>query len=56
MAILESGVRNTAALGLFTRSGYRPMPRYVAGRDPSINRAFVKTLTPAGQPERASAR
>jgi GNAT superfamily N-acetyltransferase len=43
--ILETGVRNTAALGLFVSSGYRPMDRYVPGRDPSINRAFVKSLT-----------
>lgn len=42
--ILETGVRNTAALGLFDRSGYRPTARYVPGRDPAINRAFVKTL------------
>lgn len=54
--ILETGVRNTAALSLFTGGGYTPMARYVAGRDPSINRAFVKTLTPAGQVERASVR
>jgi GNAT superfamily N-acetyltransferase len=44
--ILETGVRNTAALGLFVNTGYRPIPRYVPGRDPSINRAFVKPLTP----------
>ena len=43
--ILETGVRNTAALALFTGTGYVPTARYVPGRDPSINRAFVKTLT-----------
>lgn len=40
--ILETGVRNVAALGLFTSTGYKPMARYVAGRDPAINRAFEK--------------
>jgi ribosomal protein S18 acetylase RimI-like enzyme len=50
--ILETGVRNTAALSLFVRSGYRPTSRYVPGRDPAINRAFVKTL--AGPDRRLS--
>jgi GNAT superfamily N-acetyltransferase len=54
--ILETGVRNTAALGLFTASGYQPMPRYVPERDPSINRAFVKALTPDRQAENEDAR
>lgn len=40
--VLETGVRNTAALGLFVRSGYQPTSRYVPGRDPAINRAFSK--------------
>ncbi|MEV6927085.1 GNAT family N-acetyltransferase [Dactylosporangium sp. NPDC051485] len=43
-AILETGVRNTAALALFTSSGYQPIACYVAGRDPAINRAFSKPL------------
>jgi GNAT superfamily N-acetyltransferase len=43
--ILETGVRNTAALGLFTSVGYRPVDRYVEGRDPAINRAFARLLT-----------
>lgn len=42
--ILETGVRNTAALALYRRAGYRPTARYVPGRDPAINRAFVKDL------------
>jgi GNAT superfamily N-acetyltransferase len=42
--ILETGIRNTAALGLFTNSGYSSTASYVRGRDPLINRAFVKTL------------
>jgi GNAT superfamily N-acetyltransferase len=47
-AILETGVRNAAALGLFTSAGYRPIERYVPGRDPAINRAFARPLmTPA---------
>lgn len=44
--ILESGVRNHAALHLFHSLGYQPIPRYVDSRDPKINRAFTKTLTP----------
>lgn len=47
-AILETGVRNTAALGLFTSAGYRPVDRYVQGRDPAINRAFGRLLTSEG--------
>lgn len=44
-AILETGVRNTAALRLFTTAGYEPAEPYVAGRDPEINRAFARALT-----------
>jgi GNAT superfamily N-acetyltransferase len=44
-AILETGVRNTAALSLFASAGYQPVDRYVEGRDPEINRAFARTLT-----------
>lgn len=43
-AILETGVRNTAALNLFTSAGYQPVDRYVEGRDPAINRAFARSL------------
>jgi GNAT superfamily N-acetyltransferase len=43
-AILESGVRNTAALDLITSTGYLPVDRYVEGRDPAINRAFARSL------------
>lgn len=43
-AILETGVRNTAALRLFTAAGYQPIDRYVLGRDPQINRAFARVL------------
>jgi GNAT superfamily N-acetyltransferase len=46
-AILETGVRNTAALRLFASAGYRPVDRYVEGRDPDINRAFARVLTSA---------
>lgn len=58
--ILESGVRNHAALHLFYSLGYQPTPRYVDSRDPKINRAFTKTLTsefslPTPDPVRASA-
>jgi hypothetical protein len=44
-AILETGVRNTAALNLFAGAGYRPVDSYVKGRDPKINRAFARSLT-----------
>jgi len=59
--ILETGIRNDAALALFRHSGYTPTDSYVVGRDPSINRAFVKTLAGsgsrlmAGDAQRASA-
>ncbi|MFV2179453.1 GNAT family N-acetyltransferase [Actinomadura sp. LOL_016] len=44
-AILETGVRNTSALALYTGAGYRPRSRYATDyRDPEINRAFVKEL------------
>jgi GNAT superfamily N-acetyltransferase len=46
-AILETGVRNTAALSLFTSTGYQPVGRYVEGRDPAINRAFARLLASA---------
>jgi GNAT superfamily N-acetyltransferase len=54
--ILETGVRNSAALSLFTGTGYRPTARYVAGRDPAINRAFIKPLTGMGCPTVESVR
>ncbi|WP_084960203.1 GNAT family N-acetyltransferase [Thermoactinospora rubra] len=43
-AILETGVRNTGALALYSSFGYLPTQRYVPGRDPAINRAFLKEL------------
>ena len=46
-AILETGVRNTAALNLFSRHGYEPIASYVPGRPPEINRAFKRSLTRA---------
>lgn len=45
-AILETGVRNTAALCLYTGMGYAPTARYAKDRDPRINRAFIKNLAP----------
>jgi GNAT superfamily N-acetyltransferase len=42
--LLETGVRNTAALRLFTDAGYQPTDIYVENRDPAINRAFAKSL------------
>jgi GNAT superfamily N-acetyltransferase len=52
-AVLETGVRNIAALGLFTSAGYRPVDRYVQGRDPQINRAFARSLTHGAGPGQA---
>lgn len=45
-AILETGVRNRAALRLYTGMGYVPTARYAKDRDPRINRAFIKCLAP----------
>ncbi len=42
--LLETGVRNEAAISLFGSAGYRPAPGYVASRDQRINRAFTKPL------------
>jgi hypothetical protein len=39
--ILESRVRNTAALTLLATVGYEPIARYVPGRDPATSRAFT---------------
>jgi len=44
-AILETGVRSSAALRLITEAGYEPVDRYVEGRDPAINLAFARSLT-----------
>jgi GNAT superfamily N-acetyltransferase len=44
VAVLETGVRNHAALALFQRAGYSPTAQYVNGRDPNINRAFIKEI------------
>jgi GNAT superfamily N-acetyltransferase len=49
-AILETGARSHAALSLVRDAGYQPAPRYVSGRDPSINRAFVKDLSRLSTP------
>ncbi len=45
--ILETGARNTAALGLYARSGYISARPYGKDRDPGINRAMRRGL-PAG--------
>jgi GNAT superfamily N-acetyltransferase len=49
-AILETGVRSHAALALFRHAGYQPTGRYVTGRDPAINRAFVKDFSDVTSP------
>ncbi|MGH3928566.1 MAG: GNAT family N-acetyltransferase [Pseudonocardiaceae bacterium] len=42
--LLETGVRNDAAISLFSSAGYTPAPGYVPNRDQRINRAFAKSL------------
>lgn len=44
-AILETGVKNHAAIALYAQSGYGLTQPYATGRDPRINRAFRKPLT-----------
>ncbi|MGC0415846.1 GNAT family N-acetyltransferase [Embleya sp. AB8] len=51
--VVETGVHNALALALFGGAGYTPRPPYVAGRDPSVNRAMTKPLlrvAAAGRP------
>lgn len=50
--LLETGIRNVAALGLYTACGYEPICSYVPGRNPEINRALRKVIRqqPASQP------
>ncbi|MGA5819915.1 GNAT family N-acetyltransferase [Kitasatospora sp. NPDC094028] len=45
--ILLTGVRNAAALALYTAAGYTPIRSYVPGRNPGINRALKKTVPPS---------
>ncbi|GAA0937451.1 ATP-binding protein [Actinocorallia libanotica] len=42
--VLETGARNKEALQLYRKSGYQPIPPYLQGRDPSVNRAMAKNL------------
>ncbi|MBV2366214.1 GNAT family N-acetyltransferase [Streptomonospora nanhaiensis] len=49
--VLETGAANHAALALYRLRGYRPMPSYVAGRDPAINRALGKTVPRPPKPD-----
>jgi len=42
--ILETGVRNRAALSLYATCGYAPVKSYVEGRNPDVNRAMRKAL------------
>jgi GNAT superfamily N-acetyltransferase len=50
--LLETGIRNVAALGLYTACGYEPIRSYVPGRNPEINRALRKVIRqqPASHP------
>ncbi|SRR5216683_2559152 len=54
--ILETGARSHAALALFTSCGFTFTGSYVEGRNPDVNRAMQKTLSPsaARQPEQAA--
>ncbi|WP_331753075.1 GNAT family N-acetyltransferase (plasmid) [Streptomyces sp. NBC_00637] len=42
--LLETGARNHAALALYQRCGYVPVPSYAPGRNPDVNRAMHKDL------------
>ncbi|WP_063857013.1 MULTISPECIES: GNAT family N-acetyltransferase [unclassified Kitasatospora] len=53
--LLETGNRNAAALSLYEKFNYRPIPPYVPGRQPSVNRAMAKTLTRASGASRTGA-
>ncbi len=44
--ILETGIRNIAAIGLYRSAGYQAIPSYAHSRDRRINRAYAKTLHP----------
>jgi GNAT superfamily N-acetyltransferase len=54
--ILETGARSHAALALFTSCGFTFTESYVEGRNPDVNRAMQKTLSPsaARQPGQAA--
>jgi predicted GNAT family acetyltransferase len=54
--ILETGALSHAALALFTSCGFTSMESYVEGRNPDVNRALQKTLSPpvTGRPEQAA--
>ena len=43
--LLETGVLNAAAIGLYEAVGYHPVASYADGRDPAINRAFRRELS-----------
>jgi hypothetical protein len=43
-AILETGVRNRAALSLYATCGYALVKSYVEGRNPHVNWAMRKPL------------
>jgi GNAT superfamily N-acetyltransferase len=54
-AILETGARSHPALALCISCGFTFMKSYVQGRNPDVNRAMQKTLSPARatEPEQA---
>lgn len=54
--ILETGARSHAALALFASCGFTSTESYVEGRNPDINRAMQKPLSPSAvrQPEQAA--
>lgn len=55
--LLETGVRNTAAISLFHSAGFIPAPSYDPSRDQRINRAFAKKISlPAHQDQQTRSR
>lgn len=47
--ILETGARSHAALALCVSCGFEFIESYVEGRNPEINRAMAKTISPAAE-------
>lgn len=48
--VLETGVRQPEAIGLYLASGYAETARFGVYRDTSSSRCFAKTLRPSGRP------
>lgn len=48
--VLETGTRQPEAIGLYTSSGYQPIPGFGIYRDDPLSRCFGKVLDPARSP------